>query len=93
MMIRLLMVAMAVLLLICSYYLIQKSDGLLILLSKKEANKQFLRHYGLLYAALGIIGFFIAIINHSTPSMIYLIVVILFAAVFSIQLAQKTKSS
>lgn len=92
-MIRLLMVAMAVLLLICSYYLIQKSDGLLLLLAKKEDNKRFLRHYGLLYAALGIIGFFIAIIDHSTPSMIYLIVVILFAAVFSIQLAQKTKSS
>lgn len=92
-MIRLLMVAMAVLLLICSYYLIQKSDGLLLLLAKREDNKQFLRHYGLLYAALGIIGFFIAIIDHSTPSMIYLIVVILFAAVFSIQLAQKTKSS
>ena len=93
MMIRVLMVAMAILLLICSYYLIQKSDGLLLLLSKKEANKRFLRHYGLLYAALGIIGFFIAIIDHATPSMIYLIVVILFAAVFSIQLAQKTKSS
>lgn len=92
-MIRLLMVAMAILLLICSYYLIQKSDGLLLLLAKKEGNKRFLRHYGLLYAALGIIGFFIAIIDHSTPSMIYLIVVILFAAVFSIQLAQKTKSS
>ncbi|MGM0214771.1 hypothetical protein [Enterococcus sp. AZ109] len=91
-MIRILMLLMAVLLLFCSYYLIQKSDGLLLLLSKTSANKNFLRYYGLLYAALGIIGFFIAIIDHSTPSMIYIIVVILFAALFSIQLAQKTKS-
>ncbi|MBO1306692.1 hypothetical protein JZO70_10995 [Enterococcus sp. 669A] len=93
MMIRILMVLMAILLLFCSYYLIQKSDGLLALLAKTPANKNFLRHYGLLYAALGIVGFFIAIINHSTPSMVYIIVVILFAALFSIQLAQKTKSS
>lgn len=41
MMIRLLMIAMSILLLICSYYLIQKSDGLLMLLSKKKPANVF----------------------------------------------------
>ncbi|GCF93248.1 hypothetical protein NRIC_11390 [Enterococcus florum] len=92
-MIQILMIVMAVLLFLCSYYLLQRSESLFVLIAKTKDNQRFLRYFGLLYAAFGVIGLFIAIIDHSTPSMIYLIIVILFSAVFSIQLAKKAKSS
>ncbi|MDT2596672.1 hypothetical protein P7D52_07485 [Enterococcus dongliensis] len=92
-MVRILLFLLALILLICSYYLIKKPQGLLVLFSKESQNesRSFLRQFGYLYALLGIVGIIMGIINQRTYSMIYLIVLLVAAAIFALVMGAKTK--
>ncbi|MDT2672965.1 hypothetical protein [Enterococcus dongliensis] len=92
-MVRILLFLLALILLICSYYLIKKPQGLLVLFSKESQNesRSFLRQFGYLYALLGIVGIIMGIINQRTYSMIYLIVLLVAAAIFALVMGAKTR--
>ncbi|MGF2941354.1 hypothetical protein [Enterococcus xiangfangensis] len=92
-MIRILLFLLALILLICSYYLIKKPQGLLVLFSKETQteSRSFLRQFGYLYGLLGIIGVVIGILDQRTYSMLYLILLLVAAAVFALLMGAKTK--
>ncbi|MBM7712722.1 hypothetical protein [Enterococcus xiangfangensis] len=92
-MIRILLFLLALILLICSYYLIKKPQGLLVLFSKETQteSRSFLRQFGYLYGLLGIIGIGIGILDQRTYSMLYLILLLVAAAVFALLMGAKTK--
>lgn len=88
-MIRIGLFIFAVLLFAVSYYLLMKNEGFLALIKNNPENLKFLRHFGLIYAALGVSGILLAIINHRIPTFIYLFLVFLVASFFGIRLAKK----
>ncbi|MGM0167772.1 hypothetical protein IGI39_002756 [Enterococcus sp. AZ135] len=92
-MIRILLFLLALILLFCSYYLIKKPQGLLVLFSKdtQTDSRSFLRQFGYVYALLGIIGIVVGILNQRTYSMMYLIVLLVVAALFALLMGSKTK--
>jgi cell division protein FtsW (lipid II flippase) len=92
-MIRILLFLLALILLICSYYLIKKPQGFLVLFSEdtQTESRSFLRQFGYIYALLGIIGLVIGFLNQRTYSMIYLIVLLVVAALFALLMGSKTK--
>ncbi|MGX7205674.1 hypothetical protein [Enterococcus pingfangensis] len=92
-MIRILLFLLALILLTCSYYLIKKPQGLLVLFSKQTQTESriFLRQFGYLYGLLGILGIVVAIFNQRTYSMLYLILLLVAAAVFALLMGAKTK--
>ena len=92
-MIRILFFLLALILLICSYYLIKKPQGFLVLFSEdtQTESRSFLRQFGYIYALLGMIGIVIGFINQRTYSMIYLIILLVVAALFALLMGSKTK--
>ncbi|EOH77572.1 MULTISPECIES: hypothetical protein [Enterococcus] len=92
-MIRILLFLLALVLLICSYYLIKKPQGLLVLFSKesKDESRSFLRQFGYVYALLGIVSIVVGIINQRTYSMMYLVILLVVAAIFALLMGSKTK--
>ncbi|OJG83058.1 hypothetical protein RV13_GL002846 [Enterococcus raffinosus] len=92
-MIRILLFLLALILLICSYYLIKKPQGFLVLFSEdtQTESRSFLRQFGYIYALLGMIGIVIGFINQRTYSMIYLIILLVVAALFALLMGSKTK--
>ncbi|BBM16869.1 hypothetical protein G15_0510 [Enterococcus avium] len=92
-MIRILLFLLALVLLICSYYLIKKPQGLLVLFSKEsqDESRSFLRQFGYVYALLGIVSIVVGIINQRTYSMMYLVILLVVAAIFALLMGSKTK--
>lgn len=92
-MIRILLFLLALVLLICSYYLIKKPQGLLVLFSKEsqDESRSFLRQFGHVYALLGIVSIVVGIINQRTYSMMYLVILLVVAAIFALLMGSKTK--
>ncbi|MGL9729427.1 hypothetical protein [Enterococcus sp. DIV0756] len=92
-MIRILLFLLALILLFCSYYLIKKPQGLLLLFSKEMQTeaRSFLRQFGIIYAVLGIMAFLVGIINNRSYSMMYLVLLLVVAAVFALLMGSKTK--
>ncbi|MEG2643916.1 hypothetical protein ACQKTA_09930 [Enterococcus sp. 22-H-5-01] len=92
-MIRILLFVLALIVLFCSYYLIKKPAGFLVLFSQEDQEDalSFLRQFGYLYAFLGIIGLVIGVIDHRAYSMIYLVALLVIAAVFALMMGAKTK--
>lgn len=92
-MIRILLFLLALILLLCSYYLIKKPQGFLLLFSKEEQTESlgFLRRFGSIYLVLGVMAIIIGIMNNRTYSMMYLILLLVVAAVFALLMGAKTK--
>lgn len=92
-MIRILLFLLALVLLICSYYLIKKPQGLLVLFSKEsqDESRSFLRQFGYVYALLGIVSIVVGSINQRTYSMMYLVILLVVAAIFALLMGSKTK--
>ena len=92
-MIRIILFLLALVLLICSYYLIKKPQGLLVLFSKEsqDESRSFLRQFGYVYALLGIVSIVVGIINQRTYSMMYLVILLVVAAIFALLMGSKTK--
>ena len=92
-MIRILLFLLALILLICSYYLIKKPQGLLVLFSEEKQNesRSFLRQFGIIYAVLGIMAILVGLINNRSYSMMYLILLLVVAAIFALLMGSKTK--
>ncbi|MGG5371237.1 hypothetical protein [Enterococcus sp. AZ196] len=92
-MIRILLFVLALILLICSYYLIKKPQGLLVLFNEKMQAEScsFLRQFGYIYALLGVMGLVIGVLNQRSYSMMYLILLLLVAAIFALLMGAKTK--
>lgn len=92
-MIRILLFLLALILLICSYYLIKKPNGLLVLFSKdsQTESRQFLRRFGSIYAVLGIMAVIVGVLDNRSYSMMYLILLLLVAAIFALLMGGKTK--
>ncbi|MBO0453307.1 hypothetical protein [Candidatus Enterococcus murrayae] len=92
-MIRILLFVLALILLICSYYLIKKPQGLLVLFNEKmqAESRSFLRQFGYIYALLGVMGLVIGVLNQRSYSMMYLILLLLVAAIFALLMGAKTK--
>jgi cell division protein FtsW (lipid II flippase) len=92
-MVRILLFLLALILLICSYYLIKKPQGLLVLFSKETQTeaRSFLRQFGIIYAVLGIMALLVGVMNNRSYSMIYLILLLVVAAIFALLMGAKTK--
>ncbi|MEG0628548.1 MAG: hypothetical protein RR492_05795 [Enterococcus sp.] len=92
-MIRILLFLLALILLLCSYYLIKRPQGFLLLFSKEEQTESlgFLRRFGSIYAVLGVMAIIIDIMNNRSYSMMYLILLLVVAAVFALLMGAKTK--
>lgn len=92
-MIRILLFLLALILLGCSYFLIKKPDGLLMLFSKESQAEArgFLRRFGSIYAVLGVMAALIAIIDNRSYAMMYLILLLVVAAAFALLMGAKTK--
>lgn len=92
-MIRILLFLLALILLFCSYYLIKKPQGLLVLFSKEtqDDSRSFLRQFGIIYAVLGIMAFLVGVMDHRTYSMMYLVLLLVVAAIFALLMGSKTK--
>lgn len=86
---RILLLLFVLLLFACSYYLLQKPSAFFVLLKNDEENNRFLRHFGVFYAFLGILGILMAIVNHQLASLIYLFFVIASSAIFGFRFAKK----
>ena len=91
--IRILLFLLALILLFCSYYLIKKPQGLLVLFSEEKQNesRSFLRQFGIIYAVLGIMAILVGLINNRSYSMMYLILLLVVAAIFALLMGSKTK--
>lgn len=92
-MIRILLFLLALILLICSYYLIRKPNGLLVLFNKdsQTESRQFLRRFGSIYAVLGIMAVIVGVLDNRSYSMMYLILLLVVAAIFALLMGGKTK--
>lgn len=88
-MIRLLMAIAALLLLFVSYYLFKKQTIFFVLIEQNKKNQDFLSIFGSIYAFLGLLGLVVVAINHRFFALLYLVIVIAFASVFSIGFAKK----
>ncbi|MGM9902751.1 hypothetical protein A5844_002170 [Enterococcus sp. 10A9_DIV0425] len=88
-MIRILMAVAALLLLFVSYYLFKKQPIFFVLIENNKKNQGFLQFFGSAYAFLGILGLVVAGINHRFFALLYLVIVIVVASVFSISFAKK----
>ncbi|MFC4770763.1 hypothetical protein [Enterococcus hermanniensis] len=92
-MVRILLFLLALIVLFCSYYLIKKPTGFLVLFSQDEQEdaRSFLKQFGYLYALLGTIGIVIGVIDHRAYSMMYLVALLVIAAIFALMMGAKTK--
>ena len=92
-MIRILLFLLALILLICSYYLIKKPQGFLVLFSEDTQTESlsFLRQFGYIYALLGMIAILVGLINNRSYSMMYLNLLLVVAAIFALLMGSKTK--
>lgn len=88
-MIRILLVALAFILLFAGYYLLKNADILFQLMKDTPANRKFFKQYGVLYMVFGMIGLLIAALNQFI--LPYLIIVVIIAAFFSLSFAKKMK--
>ncbi|HGP0302064.1 TPA: hypothetical protein ACLE1Y_000834 [Enterococcus faecium] len=88
-MIRILMIIATLLLLFVSYYLFNKQDIFFVLIKKNDKNQGFLQFYGAAYAVLGVMGILAAFFNQRFIALIFLLIVILVSATFSIRFAKK----
>ena len=92
-MIRILLFVLALLLLFCSYYLRKKNAGLFLLIEKNRDNQSFFRNFAISYGILGILGLVIGFLNQTNYSLLYLVVVLICSAIFSLRFAGKMKKS
>ncbi|KAF1303417.1 MULTISPECIES: hypothetical protein [Enterococcus] len=74
-----------------SYFLLKKQEVFFALIEEKEENQSFFQSFGLAYGFLGLLGVFIAFFNHTFVTLMFLLVMLLLAAVFGIALAKKMK--
>ncbi|WP_165005421.1 MULTISPECIES: hypothetical protein [unclassified Enterococcus] len=88
-MIRILMAIATLLLLFVSYYLFQKQKVFFVLIKEDEKNHAFLQFYGSAYAFLGVLGILAAFFNQRFFALLFLFLVILVSATFSIRFAKK----
>ena len=68
-------------------------QGLLVLFSEEKQNesRSFLRQFGIIYAILGIMAILVGLINNRSYSMMYLILLLVVAAIFALLMGSKTK--
>lgn len=88
-MITFLVLLFALLLLLVSYFLLQKQTVFFALIPENEDNQDFLRTFGLLYLIGGLAGFVFAYLGKTGFTTVYLIVTLLIAALFSILFSTK----
>ncbi len=86
-MIRILMIIATLVLLFVSYYLFNKQDIFFVLINKNDKNQGFLQFYGAAYAVLG--GILTAFFNQRFIALVFLLIVIIVSATFSIRFAKK----
>lgn len=89
--IPILMLLMALLLFLISYYLLRRFETLFPMIENNPKNRSFFTLFGRLYAFLGLCGLVLAFLGQIQLSLAYLMIVVLCAAAFSLALMQKVK--
>lgn len=90
-MITFLLIIVAVVLFGVGYTLLKKQEFFFALIQKNEANQSLLKTYGGIYIFLGIVALFIAFLDHKTIAMLYLAVMLLVSASFSLIVAKNAQ--
>ncbi len=85
-----LLILMAVVLIFLGITLM-KQTVFFSLIENNEKNSHFLKTYGMLYIALGVISGLLAIINQLLFTLIFIAVMMLASALFSIQFSKKMR--